>query len=72
MFTISRAMSYRPGASVVRADAPGGPIMTVLRGGIWGHRAWYVVAWIEDHSDRRHETFVAEDDLRPVSAVLAT
>ena len=63
----AEVVSYRPGASVVLADVPGSPVMTILRHGVWAKRAWYVVAWI-DHHCQRHEAFFPEDQLQLADA----
>ena len=63
--------SFRPGASVVLAASPTSPIMTVLRERCWGHRAWYIVAWLDPQS-HRCEACLAADQLRPAEAALAS
>jgi hypothetical protein len=62
--------AFRPGASVVLANTLESPVMTVLRTGVWGCRAWYVVAWL-DNRRRRWEAFFPQEDLKSAEAVLA-
>ncbi|HYF34374.1 MAG TPA: hypothetical protein VD994_03710 [Prosthecobacter sp.] len=67
----SHATAFRPGSSVVLANVPRSPVMTVLRHGVWGHRSWYIVAWL-DHLCCRHEAFFPQEELLPIDPAALT